>query len=186
MKKIIPLAALIACAAVNDAGAETNSALSCLHDSAQSDGLAACLNESGKGAPAAVTAETSALRTQIAPSLGIAPLADDRKRRSTMVPTPTGYTSAEEGTLKAGFYNGLDSGFKSVFAGIEYLPVRGMEAFGNPYESNAGTIAFGALGILLAIPAGIIAAVLGAPIGAVAGMIAEKVTPGSTNDWFTF
>jgi hypothetical protein len=107
-------------------------------------------------------------------------------KRSRVVPTPTGYTNAEDGTLKAGFYNGLDSGFKTAFMAIEYLPILGIEASGAPYQTNAGTIAFTALGVLLAIPAAIVGAVLGAPIGAAAGMIAEKVSPGSTDGWFTF
>ena len=160
MKKIILSAALIACAAANGARAATSSALGCLHASAQNGGLAACLNESCKDVPAAVTAA----RTESKYSLSVVTLSPEEKRPSTNVPTPTGYTTAEEGTLKAGFYNGLDSGFKTVFAGIEYLPIRGMEAFGNPYESNAGTLAFGALGILLSIPAFIIGVVLGAPL----------------------
>lgn len=97
-----------------------------------------------------------------------------------------GYATAMEGTLKAGFYNGLDSGFKTAFMGITYPAVFGIEACGAPYEANAGTFAFFALGVLLAIPAAIIAGALGAPLGAAAGMIAEKAAPGSTNDWFTF
>ena len=188
MKKIAVLTALIACATVNGAHARaaTNSALGCLQASAKTGGLAACLDEAGKGASAAVPAGSTACRTGTSPALGVASLDTGEKKHSNIVPTPTGYTSAEEGTLKAGFYNGLDSGFKTVFAGIVYLPIRGMEAFENPYETNAGTIAFGALGGLLSIPASIIGAVLGAPLGAVAGMIAEKISPGSTNDWFTF
>jgi len=176
---MILAAALIACASFNGALAETNTALDCLQASAQSGGLAGCLGEPGRGVAPAVSAGGTASWKATAPSAG-------EKKRSTIVPTPTGYTSAEEGTLKAGFYNGLDSGFKSTFMAIEYLPILGIEASGAPYRTNAGTIAFTALGVLLAIPASIIAVVLGAPIGAAAGMIAEKVSPGATNDWFTF
>ena len=182
MKNIAVFTALITYASLNRAHAATNSALGCLQTSAQSGGLAACLNESGKGTPTGATLS----RTGTTPSLSGATMETGVKKHESIVPTPTGYTTAMDGSLKAGFFNGLDSGFKTVFAGIEYLPVRGMEASGNPYESNAGTLAFGALGILLSIPASIIAVVLGAPLGAVAGMIAEKVSPGSTKDWFTF
>jgi hypothetical protein len=187
LKKIAVLTALTVCVAVNGAPAHASmSALDCLKSSAQSDGLAGCLNESGKGTSAAVPADNMASRTGTAPSLGAASLDTGEKKHPANVPTPLGWTTAMDGSLKAGFFNGLDSGFKTVFAGIEYLPIRGMMACGDPYESNAGTIAFGALGILLSIPASIIGAVVGAPLGAVAGMIAEKVSPGSTKDWFTF
>lgn len=187
MKKIAALTALIACASFNGdrAHATMNSTLGCLQASAQSGGLAGCLNESGKGTSAAVPAVSMA-PAGTAPSLTVASLGAGEKKRTTIVPTPTGYTSAEEGTLKAGFYNGLDSGFKSVFMAIEYLPILGIEASGAPHRSNVGTFAFTALGVLLAIPASIIGVVLGAPVGAAAGAIAEKVAPGSTNDWFTF
>lgn len=163
--------------------AETSSALDCLRASAHSGGLPACLNESGQGD---TVAAAHMARTGSAPPLSVAALADGEKKRSTIVPTPTGYTAAEEGSLKAGFYNGLDSGFKTAFMAIEYLPILGIEASGAPYQTNAGTIAFTALGVLLAIPAAIIGVVLGAPLGAAAGMIAEKASSGSTNDWFTF
>lgn len=185
MKRIAVLTALIACASFNRARAATNTALGCLRASARSGGLSGCLNESGEGASAAA----SAVRmppTGTSPSLNAASLDAGGQKRSAIVPTPTGYASAEEGTLKAGFYNGLDSGFKTAFMAIEYLPVRGIEASGGPYRSNAGTAAFTALGLLLAVPAAIIAAVLGAPLGAAAGMIAEKAAPGSTSGWFTF
>lgn len=179
MNKMILLTALIVCSSFDVARAGTNAALDCLKASANGGGLSACLNEPAAGAALAVSAGGAASRSALAPSAG-------EKRRSTTVPTPTGYTSAEEGTLKAGFYNGLDSGFKTAFMAVEYLPVLGIEASGAPYETNAGTVACMAVGILLAIPAAIIGAALGAPIGAAAGMIAEKVSPGSTNDWFTF
>lgn len=188
MKRIVLSSALIACAAFNGGNvhATMSSALECLKSSAQNGGLAACLNESGKGTNEAVPAGTTPSRIETAPSLGVASLKAKANGHATIVPTPTGYTTAMDGSLKAGFFKGMDSGFKTVFAGIEYLPIRGMEAFGAPYETNAGTIAFGALGILLSIPASIIGVVLGAPLGAVAGIIAEKVSPGSTKDWFTF
>lgn len=165
MKKLIILTASIACAAVhgNHARAETNSALGCLQASAQSGGLSNCLNESGQGGSTPVWAANTRI-----------------------VPTPTGWTNAEDGTLKAGFYNGLDSGFKTAFMAIEYLPILGMESSGAPNQINAGTIACMAVGILLSIPAAVIGAVLGAPVGAAAGMIAETASPGSTDDWFSF
>jgi len=167
------------------ARAETGNALDCLRASAHSGGLPACLNESAQYDTPTVPASGMA-QTVTAPSLSVAVLDAGEKKRSTIVPTPTGYTSAEEGSLKAGFYNGLDSGFKTAFMAIEYLPILGIEASGAPYQTNAGTIASTALGVLLAIPASIIGVVLGAPLGAAAGMIAEKASPGSTNDWFTF
>lgn len=178
MKNMI-LTALIAFSSFGVVRAETNAALDCLRASAHGGGLPACLDEPGEGAVPAVSAGGAASRTAMAPSAG-------EKRRTTFVPTPTGYTSAEEGTLKAGFYKGLDSGFKTAFMTVEYIPVLGLEASGAPYQTNAGTVACMAVGILLAIPAAIIAAVLGAPLGAAAGMVAEKAAPGSTNDWFTF
>lgn len=172
---------LIAFTVVNGdrARAEANTALDCLRASALSGGLSACLNEPGVRGASAVSAGGPASRT--APTL-----TPGGKKRSTIVPTPTGYTTAEEGTLKAGFYNGLDSGFKTAFMAVEFLPVLGIEASGSPQQTNAGTIVFMALGVLLAIPASIIGVVLGAPIGAAAGMIAETASPGSTKDWFTF
>ena len=179
MNKNLYLTTLIACSSFSVARAATNTALCCLQASAQDGGLTACLNEPGEGDAPAVSAGGTASRIAMSPTAG-------EKRRSAFVPTPTGYTPAEEGSLKAGFYNGLDSGFKTAFMAIEYLPILGIEASGAPYQSNAGTIAFTALGVLLAIPASIIGVVLGAPLGAVAGMIAEKVSPGSTKDWFTF
>lgn len=186
MKKIAVLSALIVCASFNRARAATNTALDCLRASAHSGALSGCLNESRKGDSAAVFAAGMA-PTETAPSLSVATLDAGEKKRSTIVPTPTGYTSAEEGSLKAGFYNGLDSGFKTAFMAVLFLPALGIAASGGLHEStNAGTIAFTALGFLLAIPAAIIGVVLGAPIGAVAGMIAEKVSPGSTDGWFTF
>ena len=186
MKKIIPLAVLTVCVAVNGARATTNSTLGCLQASSLSGSLSGCLNESGKDTPQAAPAGNMASRTATASSLSVATSDAGVKKHESIVPTPTGFTTAMDGSLKAGFFNGLDSGFKTVFTGIEYLPIRGMEASGEPYESNAGTLAFGALGILLSIPASIIGVVLGAPLGAVAGMIAETVSPGSTKDWFTF
>lgn len=179
MNNKLLLTVLIVCSSLNAARAETNAALDCLEASANGGGLTACLNESGAGAASPVSAGDAAARTAMAPSAG-------EKKRTTVVPTPTGRASAEEGTLKAGFYNGLDSGFKTAFMAVEYLPVLGLEASGAPYRTNAGTVACMAVGILLAIPAAIIGVALGAPIGAAAGMIAEKASPGSTNDWFTF
>lgn len=110
----------------------------------------------------------------------------ERSNAARVVPTPLGWAPAEDGSLKAGFYKGLDSGFKTVFAGITYVAVAGIEASGAPQRANAGTYAFTALGVLLSIPASVIGVVAGAPLGALAGMIAEKASPGSTARWFTF
>ena len=186
MKKIAVLTALIACASFSRAHAATNSALTCLQASVLRGGLSGCLNESGESTSESVPVGTTASRTGTAPSLSVASLDTDGKEHESIVPTPTGFTTAKDGSLKAGFYNGLDSGFKTVFAGFEYLPILGMEACGDPYQSNVGTIAFTVVGLILSIPASIVGAVVGAPLGAVAGMIAEKVSPGSTKDWFTF
>lgn len=110
----------------------------------------------------------------------------ERPNAARVVPTPLGWTPAEDGSLKAGFYKGLDSGFKTVFAGVTYVAVAGIEASGAPQRANAGTFVFTALGVLLSIPASVIGVVVGAPLGALAGMIAEKASPGSTSRWFTF
>lgn len=185
MKRTILSAALIACASFNGVRAATNTALDCLQASAQSGALSVCLNESSKGGSAAISAVGMA-PPGTTPALSVASLDAVETKRSTIVPTPTGYTSAQEGTLKAGFYNGLDSGFKTTFMGFVGLPILGIEASGAPYKTNVGTVAFTVLGVLLAIPGSIIGALVGAPLGAAAGMIAEKVSPGSTDGWFTF
>lgn len=158
------------------------SSFDCLQASARNGGLAACLNESAKDAPPAVAAGEAAPST----SLRAAPAPVDAKASARWVPTPTGFANAADGTLKAGFYKGLDSGFKTVFMGFVGLPVLGIEASGAPHASNAGTFGFTVLGVILAIPGSIVGALVGAPLGAVAGIIAEKVSPGSTRDWFTF
>lgn len=181
MMKHILAAALITTAVGARAG--MNSALDCLRASAQGAGLAGCMNESANDAPevSGANAEPPAA----APTLSAASANAVKTRRSQTIPTPLGYTTAEEGSLKAGFYNGLDTGFDAVFVGIVYPAVLGLEAAGAPRENNAGTAAFFALGVLLAIPAVILACALGAPLGAAAGMIAEKISPGSTEDWLT-
>lgn len=188
MKRVILSAALIACAFVSGdrARADLNSALDCLRDSARRGGLSGCLNEPGPGADTAVSAVGADSQATTTPALNAASPDAAARGRSRVVPTPTGYTSAEDGTLKAGFYNGLDSGFKATFMGFVGLPVLGIEASGAPHETNVGTFAFTVLGVLLAIPASIIGVLVGAPLGAAAGMIAEKISPGSTDDWFTF
>ena len=185
MKKISALTALIACASFSGvhARAATNSAIDCLQASARSGSLAVCLNESGDGAAPEVAPIAADPRS---PSLSAAGPDAGGKPRSRVVPTPTGYANAEDGSLKAGFYKGLDSGFKTAFAAIIYPAVRGIELSGGPQETNAGTVAFTALGLLLSVPASIVAVVLGAPVGAAAGMIAEKISPGSTDGWFSF
>ncbi|MBI5245873.1 MAG: hypothetical protein HY923_01730 [Elusimicrobia bacterium] len=187
LKQIAVLTAFAACAAVNGdrAHAALNSALDCLKVSAQSDGLSACLNESAADTPEAASAVATTQRPAASSPLGVAALGDGAKKHTRMVPTPTGFTEVEDGTVKAGFYKGLDSGFKTVFAGFVGLSVLGIQACGGPYASNFGTNAFYALGILLSIPGAIVGAVA-APLGAVAGMIAEKTSPGSTKGWFTF
>lgn len=182
MKQMILTAALIAGASFDDALAATNSALDCLQASAQSGGLSACLNESAVGAPGAVAAGKTAPSASLSASLP--PVEANASAR--WVPTPTGYANAEDGTLKAGFFKGLDSGFKTTFMGFVGLPILGIEASGAPYKTNVGTLAFTILGVILSIPGSIVGALVGAPLGAVAGMIAEKVSPGSTRDWFTF
>lgn len=182
MKKIV-LGVMFAAGVASGAAAST---LNCLEASARSGSLSGCLNESGTGVSEPVAVEAGPSLYSAADSLGVGTSEAGRKSSPHRVPTPTGYTDAEEGTLKAGLFNGLDSGFKSVFAAIVSPAVIGIQACGAPYASNAGTIAFAALGVLLAIPASIVAVVLGAPFGAVAGMIAEKIAPGSTDDWFTF
>ena len=162
--------------------AATGSALECLRGSAQTGGLSACLNESTADAPGAVAAGASTPRPA---NLAGSTLDGGTRKPIRMVPTPTGFAEVEDGTLKAGFYKGLDSGFKTVFSGFVGLPVLGIQACGGPNESNFGTTVFYALGILLSIPGAIVGAVA-APLGAVAGMIAEKAAPGSTRGWFTF
>lgn len=160
---------------------EANPALDCLEASALSGSLEACLNESDRnedvpGIAAAAPAP--------APSLAAAAAAPTPAPRR--VPTPTGWTDSEDGTLEAGFYKGLDSGFKTVFVGIVWPAVAGMEASGIPYRRNIAGNLFTGLGVILAIPATVVGVFIGAPTGAAAGMIAEKVSPGSTRDWFTF
>ena len=185
MKKIIAITVLIACAAVNGALAATDSALDCLQASAQSGGLSACLNESAPDAPRTVSAISTAARSARSSSLAAADLNGGAMKHARMVPTPTGFAQVEDGTVKAGFYKGLDSGFKIAFAGFVGLAVLGIQACGGPTTSNFGTAAFYVLGVLLSIPGAIVGAVV-APLGAVAGVIAEKAAPGSTKDWFTF
>lgn len=183
MKKLI-LALTAAAAIAAPAYAAAGSALDCLQASANNGGFSACLNESAGDPSEAVAAGAS--RTSGSSPLGAVSLDVGEKSITRHVPTPTGFTEAEDGTLKAGFYNGLDSGFKTVFGGFTGLAVLGIEACGGPYASNAGTAIFYGLGVILSIPGSIIAAVIGAPLGAAAGMIAETVSPGSTSGWFTF
>lgn len=182
MKRTILSAAFIACASVNGAHAEINTSLDCLQASAKSGSLSACLNESAADAPEAV----AAVNTVPSASLNAALPSVEAKSSARWVPTPTGYANAEDGTLKTGFFKGLDSGFKTAFMGFVGLPILGIEASGGPYASNAGTVAFTILGVILSIPGSIVGALVGAPLGAAAGMIAEKVSPGSTDGWFTF
>jgi hypothetical protein len=161
--------------------AQANSALDCLEASGRSGSLEACLNEADRNEDVpGIAAKDASMR---APSLS-APA--DRGPAPRQVPTPTGWTEGEDGTLKTGFYKGLDSGFKAAFAAIESPAVYGMQAAGTPYRDNLAVKLFMGLGIILSIPAAVIGVVLGAPIGAAAGMIAEKVSPGSTKSWFTF
>lgn len=160
--------------------AHADTALDCLEASARAGNLEACLNEEDRNEDIpGVAAAAPAPRPALAVSAPVKP----SPRR---VPTPTGWTDSEDGTLEAGFYKGLDSGFKTVFAGITWPAVAGLEATGYPMRhSHIGDL-FTGLGILLSIPASIVGALVGAPVGAVAGMIAEKASPGSTKDWFTF
>lgn len=162
------------------ARAEAGTALDCLDDSARAGNLEACLNEADRNEDIpGVAASAPAPRPALAVSTPVKPA----PRR---VPTPTGWTDGEDGTIETGFYKGLDSGFKTAFAGIVWPAVAGIEASGAPYRENVGTTAFFILGTILAIPAAVVGAFVGAPIGAAAGMIAEKVSPGSTKDWYTF
>lgn len=161
--------------------ARAGTALDCLEASKETGGLGACLNEAGRREDAPSVA--APFKTQRAPALGT-PSAGMAVRRP--VPTPTGWTEGEDGTLSTGFYKGLDSGFKVVFSAITAPAVYGMQAAGTPYKDNLGTRLFTGLGVLLAIPAAVIGVALGAPLGAAAGAIAEKVSPGSTKDWYTF
>lgn len=177
MKKMIVAALLIACVAPARAG----SALECLKASAQNAGLAGCLGEAEATAPSVAGAETG--RPTSLTVVTLKPVTEKSYRR---VPTPTGYRDDEDGTLSTGFFKGLDSGFKTVFAAITSPAVAGIQACGAPYRENLGTIAFFGLGVFLSIPASLLGAVLGAPVGAVAGMIAEKTSPGSTKDWYSF
>lgn len=167
MNKLLLVVAAIATAVPARAG----SALECLKASE------VCLGRTPAGAPA-VAGRSSISGPAVRSTKSV-------KKPVRHVPTPTGWRDDEDGTLTTGFYKGLDSGFKSGFAAVEWLPVAGMEAFGAPYRKNAGTIGFLALGVILSLPAAVIGAVA-APFGAVAGMIAEKVSPGATKDWFTF
>lgn len=188
MKMILVLSFALANAAFDGAlaRAATGPVLDCLQASADRGSLSACLNEPKPDASEAVHVGTTGSRLAAAPSLSVAAMKASAEKPSRKVPTPTGYTDAEDGSLKAGFYNGLDSGFKTAFMVIEYAAVEGMMACGAPGASNAGTLAFTVLGVLLAIPAALIGVVVGAPIGAAAGMVAEKAAPGSTRKWFTF
>lgn len=162
------------------ARAEAGTALDCLDASARAGNLEACLNEEDRnGDIPGVAASAPAPRPALAVSTPV-------KTAPRRVPTPTGWTDSEDGTVEAGFYKGLDSGFKTAFAGIVWPAVAGMEASGIPYQRNLAGNLFTGLGVLLAIPATVVAAFVGAPIGAAAGMIAEKVSPGSTKDWYTF
>jgi hypothetical protein len=160
--------------------AQAGPALDCLEASARAGNLEACLNEEDRnGDIPGVAASDPAPKPSLAASAPVKPA----PRR---VPTPAGWTDGEDGTLETGFYKGLDSGYKTVFAGIVWPAVAGLEATGYPmHHSHAGDL-FAGLGFLLSIPASIIGALVGAPVGAVAGMIAEKASPGSTKDWFTF
>jgi len=175
MKNILLLTAVLTAGR-----AQANPALDCLEASARAGNLEACLNEEDRiGDIPGVAASAPAP----GPALEVSAPAKPAPRR---VPTPTGWTDSEDGTLEAGFYKGLDSGFKTVFGGIVWPAVAGLEASGYPMRhSHAGDL-FTGLGILLSIPASVIGAFVGAPVGAVAGMIAEKASPGSTKDWFTF
>ena len=186
MNKILILTVAFAgVAGFTAAQAATNPALGCLQASAQNGSLAGCLNESGKGASESVAADVRSSRP-VPASLSSASTETGANIPTRYVPTPTGWTPAEDGTLKAGFLKGLDSGFKTAFAGIVALAIYGIDACGGFHVKNIGTYFFTGLGILLSIPASIVGAVVGAPIGAVAGMISEKVSPGSTRGWFTF
>lgn len=177
MNKLIVLVVMVACAGPARAG----SALDCLKTAAGDAGMQGCLGQAGVAAPA-VAAEG----TERPPSLTVTTLGPVMEKGYRRVPTPTGYRDDEDGTLSTGFFKGLDSGFKTVFAAVTAPAVAGLEASGAPYRENPGTIAFFVLGTILAIPASIIGALVGAPIGAAAGMIAEKVSPGATKDWFSF
>lgn len=162
------------------ARARANPALDCLEASARAGNLETCLNEEDRnGDIPGVAAAAPAPR----PALAVSAPAKPVPRR---VPTPTGWTDSEDGTLEAGFYKGMDSGFKTVFAGIVCPAVAGMEASGVPYRRDLAGDLFTGLGVLLAIPATVVAVFVGAPLGAAAGMIAEKGSPGSTKDWYTF
>lgn len=163
------------------APAAANPALECLEISARSEGLGACLGESRRGEAAPPVA--AGVAPAPTPALNAAAAAKPAPRR---VPTPTGWRDSENGTLEAGFFKGLDSGFKTAAAAILSPAVAGLEAAGAPYRDSAAGYFFTGLGLLLAVPAWVVGALVGAPIGAAAGMIAEKVSPGSTKDWFTF
>ena len=128
------------------ARAQANPALDCLETSARSGSLEACLNEEDRagdipGVAAAAPAPRPALAASAVP-----------KPAPRRVPTPTGWTDSEDGTLEAGFYKGLDSGFKTAFAGIVWPAVAGMEASGVPYPSNVAGGPFTRLGGLPARP----------------------------------
>lgn len=159
--------------------AEANPALDCLEASAQAGNLEVCLNESDRNEDVPGVAVAAAPARQ-------EPLAAAPKPAPRRVPTPTGWTESEDGAIETGFYKGLDSGFKSAFAGIVWPAVAGMEATGIPYRRGVAGDLFTGLGVLLSVPATVVAVFVGAPIGAAAGMIAEKISPGSTKDWFTF
>lgn len=175
------LIALIAGVAVVGARAEAPVALDCLRAAASNGGLEDCLNERVGRAPVVAPASWKS-----ASNLAVAGLESAVAKPPRYVPTPLGYAATEDGTLKAGFFKGLDSGFKTVFMGFVYPAVAGIEASGAPQRSNVGTGVFTVLGVLLSIPGSIVGALVGAPLGALAGMIAEKAAPGSTARWFTF
>lgn len=167
-------AALIAALSFTAASRAAADSLACLNAAAAAGTIAACQNEGLRFEPRPAVAAAS-------------PAADAGKR---WVSTPWGFTTVENGSLKAGALGGMDSGFSVAFAAVEYVPVAILERGNGMMENRQGTageyidyLAMG-LGFLLSIPAFVIGALVGGPIGAVAGMIAEKVSPGSTGGWF--
>jgi hypothetical protein len=175
MKQIIVLTVMIACVGPAHAG----SALDCLDASAQDGGMTSCLGEDA----AAVTAVTAQSPT---PPVTVSVQKPVQTKGSRRVPTPMGWREDEDGTATTGFYKGLNSGFKSVFAVLTLPAVALREAFESPYGENLGTYVAAGLGFFLGIAGVIVGALVGAPVGAIAGVIAEKVSPGSTKSWFTF
>ena len=187
IKKALSLSFALALVVV-DAGlarAAASPALDCLQASAQSGGLAGCLGEPARDAAAPAVAVGPASVSTPA-SLTVSALRPAPNKAYRRVPTPTGYRDDEDGTVATGFFKGMDSGFKVVFAAVVAPAVAGIEASGGPYKGNAGTWVFTGLGFLLSIPASLIGALVGAPIGAVAGIVAEKAAPGSTKHWYSF